>query len=239
MVTAIQDAATDGNHYATATEVEVEVAELIQRAVPGAERVRFANTGTEATMAAIRLARGYTGRPRFIKFEGHYHGWFDDFLVNAHPHHPVSLGHRNDPIKIADSSGINRRALDDTVVVPWNDLPALERALETWRGQIAAVITEETASSRAAGHEVLALDLGNLPIHYAFYTNGIYTIETKDVADLERHLDREERVWAVANAKRIDELSPEIRERMEIVATTHASRRDVALITNHPPPSSQ
>jgi hypothetical protein len=97
----------------------------------------------------------------------------------------------------------------------------------------AGVIAEETAASRAAGHEVLAFDLGNLPIHYAFYTNGIYTIETKEVADLENHLDREERLWAVVNAKRIDEVSPDIRERMEIVATTHASRRDVALITNH------
>ena len=76
---AIQDAASTGNHFAAATEIEIEVAELIQKAVPGAERVRFANTGTEATMAAIRLARGYTGRPKFIKFEGHYHGWFDDF----------------------------------------------------------------------------------------------------------------------------------------------------------------
>lgn len=142
VVQAICDAAVEGNHFAAATEIEIEVAELIQQAVPGAERVRFANTGTEATMAAIRLARGYTGRPRFIKFEGHYHGWFDDFLVNAHPQPLVSLGHRHDPIKIADSSGLNRRALEDTIVVPWNDLPALERALETWNGQIAAVITE-------------------------------------------------------------------------------------------------
>jgi len=118
------------------------VAELIQQVVPSAERVRFANTGTEAAMAAIRLARGYTGKPKFIKFEGHYHGWYDDFLVNTHPHPLVSLGHRHDPIKIADSSGLNRRALEDTIVVPWNDLPAVERAVDTHRGQIAAVITE-------------------------------------------------------------------------------------------------
>jgi 4-amino-4-deoxy-L-arabinose transferase-like glycosyltransferase len=98
----------------------------------------------------------------------------------------------------------------------------------------AEIIKKETADSRAAGQEILALDLGNLPIHYAFYTDGIYTIETKDVTDLERHLDRDERVWAVANAKRLDELSPEILERIEIVATTRASRRDVALITNQP-----
>jgi glutamate-1-semialdehyde 2,1-aminomutase len=142
VVQAIQEAAATGNHFATATQIEIEVAELIQQTVPGAERVRFANTGTEATMAAIRLARGYTGRPKFIKFEGHYHGWFDDFLVNAHPHPLVSLGHRHDPIKIADSSGLNRRALEDTIVIPWNDLTALRRALHTWRGQIAAVITE-------------------------------------------------------------------------------------------------
>lgn len=142
IVEAIGAAVTSGNHFAAATEIEVEVAELIQQAVPGAEKVRFASTGTEATMAAIRLARGYTGRPKFIKFEGHYHGWFDDFLVNAHPHPVASLGHRRDPVRIADSSGINRRALEDTVVVPWNDLPAVEQALDTWRGQIAAVITE-------------------------------------------------------------------------------------------------
>ena len=93
---------------------------------------------------------------------------------------------------------------------------------------------EETAESRAAGHEVLAFDLGNLPIHYAFYTNGIYTVETNNSTDLARHLDQEVQVWAVANAKRLDELPAGIRERVKVVATTHASRRDVALITNRP-----
>jgi glutamate-1-semialdehyde 2,1-aminomutase len=142
VVEAVKEAVSKGTLFAAATEIEVEVAEMIQKIVPSAERVRFANTGTEATMAAIRLARGYTGKPKFIKFEGHYHGWYDDFLVNAHPHPLVSVGHRNNPIKIADSSGLNRRALDDTIVVPWNDLDAVERAIDTDRGQIAAVITE-------------------------------------------------------------------------------------------------
>jgi glutamate-1-semialdehyde 2,1-aminomutase len=139
---AVAEAASSGALFAAATEIEVEVAELIHRLVPSAERVRFANTGTEAAMAAIRLARGYTGRPKFIKFEGHYHGWYDDFLVNAHPQPVASLGHRRDPIRIADSSGLNARALDDTIVVPWNDLAAAERAVENHRGQIAAIITE-------------------------------------------------------------------------------------------------
>ena len=142
VVTAIQQAAAEGSHFASATEIEIEVAELLQKMIPGAERVRFANTGTEATMAAIRLARGYTGRPKFVKFEGQYHGWFDDFLVNSHPHPIASLGHRNDPVKIPDSSGLNRHALDDTILLPWNDMTAVERAFETWGGQIAAVITE-------------------------------------------------------------------------------------------------
>ena len=142
VTSAIEEAARTGTHFAAASEVEVDVAEAIQAMVPGAERVRFANTGTEATMAAIRLARGYTGKPKFIKFEGHYHGWYDNFLANAHPHPPASLGHRNNPIKIADSSGLTRGALDDTIVVPWNDIAAVARAVDTYRGQIAAVITE-------------------------------------------------------------------------------------------------
>ena len=142
VVEAVRQAAAGGTLVAAATEIEIEVAELIQRMVPRAERVRFANTGTEAAMAAIRLARGYTGRPKFIKFEGHYHGWYDDFLVNAHPHPVVSLGHRNDPVRIAESSGLNRHALGDTIVVPWNDLAAVERAIDTHGGQVAAIITE-------------------------------------------------------------------------------------------------
>lgn len=139
---AIAEGAHSGAHFATATEIEVEVAELIHQLVPSAERVRFANTGTEATMAAIRLARGYTGRPKFIKFEGHYHGWYDDFLVSSNPQLPAALGHARDPIKIADSSGLNRSALDDTIVVPWNDLEAVERVIKNHPGQIAAIITE-------------------------------------------------------------------------------------------------
>jgi glutamate-1-semialdehyde 2,1-aminomutase len=142
VVQAVAEAAAGGTLFAAATEVEVEVAEMIQKIVPGAERVRFANTGTEAVMAALRLARGYTGRSKFIKFEGHYHGWYDDVLLNAHPQAPSALGHPHDPVRIPDSSGLNQLALDSTIVVPWNDLAAVERAVETHRGQLAAVLTE-------------------------------------------------------------------------------------------------
>jgi glutamate-1-semialdehyde 2,1-aminomutase len=142
IVEAIAQAAGTGAHFATATEIELEVAELIQKIVPNAERVRFANTGTEAVMATIRLARGYTGRPKILKFEGHYHGWYDDLLTSSNVLPPAALGLRTDPVKFADSSGLNRHALDDTIVVPWNDLPHLERTLNDHPGQIAAIITE-------------------------------------------------------------------------------------------------
>jgi glutamate-1-semialdehyde 2,1-aminomutase len=142
IVEAITEAATTGSHFATATAVELEVAEMLQHMVPNAERVRFPNTGTEAVMAAIRLARGVTGRPKILKFEGHYHGWYDDVLVSSNVLPVSALGLRSDPIKIADSSGLNRTAIDDTIVVPWNDLPALQHAVENHPGQIAAIITE-------------------------------------------------------------------------------------------------
>jgi len=142
VVEAITEAASSGAHFATATAVELEVAEMIQKIVPNAERVRFANTGTEAVMAAIRLARGVTGRPKILKFEGHYHGWHDDLLVSSNVLPPAALGLRSDVVKIPDSSGLNRTALDDTIVVPWNDLDALRRAVENHPGQIAAIITE-------------------------------------------------------------------------------------------------
>ena len=139
---AICEAASTGAHYATASDIEIEVAEILRKLVPSAERVRFANTGTEAVMAALRLARGFTGRPKIVKFEGHYHGWYDDLLVSSNPLPVTAMGHPRDPIKIPDSSGLNRHALDDTIVVPWNDLPALERVIENHTGQIAAIITE-------------------------------------------------------------------------------------------------
>jgi len=139
---AIAEGAATGAHFATATEVEVEVAEMLQRIVPNAEIVRFANTGTEAVMAAIRLARGVTGRPKILKFEGHYHGWYDDVLASSNPLPPEDSRLSSEAIEIADSAGLNRHALEDTIVAPWNDLPALQRAIENNPGQIAAILTE-------------------------------------------------------------------------------------------------
>ena len=83
LVKTVSEAMAEGSHFAAATSAEVEAAERFCRMVPSAEVVRFTNTGSEATTLALRLARAHTGRSKFLKFEGHYHGWYDAFLLNA------------------------------------------------------------------------------------------------------------------------------------------------------------
>ena len=131
LVAALQAAVEDGALLAAANEVEVDVAERLARMVPGAERVRFANTGTEAAMAALRLVRGYTGRDKIIKFEGHYHGWADAYSLRSNASGPD-----------VDSLGVPAAALADTIVVPWNDPDAVAASLEASRGEIAAIVSE-------------------------------------------------------------------------------------------------
>lgn len=136
-----------GSHFATALEVEVEVAEILVDLLPHVDKVRFANTGTEAAMAAIRLARGHTGRRKIIKFEGHYHGWWDAVLLNTNPQPVTALGHPNSPIRIPDSSGVLEESWMDTIVVPWNDFEALERAMALHGREAACVVTEGVMSN--------------------------------------------------------------------------------------------
>lgn len=142
IVEVVQREVAHGTHFATALEVEVEVAEMLVGLLPHADKIRFANTGTEACMAAFRLARGLTGRSKIIKFEGHYHGWYDAVLLNSNPQLPTSLGHPNDPIRIPDSSGLTPGSWADTLVVPWNDEAALTRVMEVHGRDVACVVTE-------------------------------------------------------------------------------------------------
>lgn len=142
IVEAVTKAVSGGTHTATAVAIEVELAEMIVAMLPHVDKIRFANTGTEAGMAAFRLARGHTGRRKIIKFEGHYHGWWDGVLLNSNPHNPLSLGHPSNPVPIPDSSGLTPGALEDTVVVPWNDFEALERAMALHGRDAACVVTE-------------------------------------------------------------------------------------------------
>ena len=142
LVEVVSQAMSEGSHFAAATSAEVEAAERFRRMVPSAEVVRFANTGSEATMLALRLARAHTGRSKFLKFEGHYHGWYDPYLLNAHSHPPEQLGSPENPARIPDSEGIPLSTFDDVVLAPWNDIPAFERIMRQHGSELAAVITE-------------------------------------------------------------------------------------------------
>ncbi len=142
LVKTVSDAMAEGSHFAAATSAEVEAAESFLRMVKSAEVVRFTNTGSEATMLALRLARAHTGRRKFLKFEGHYHGWYDPYLLNAHSHPPEQLGPVENPARIPDSEGIPPSTFDDVVLAPWNDVAALESVLKRHGYELAAVITE-------------------------------------------------------------------------------------------------
>jgi glutamate-1-semialdehyde 2,1-aminomutase len=93
-------------------------------------------------MLALRLARAHTGRTKFLKFEGHYHGWYDPYCLNGHSYPPEQLGPRENPARLPDSAGIPAPVFDDVVLAPWNDLEALEAILRRHAGELAAVITE-------------------------------------------------------------------------------------------------
>jgi glutamate-1-semialdehyde 2,1-aminomutase len=142
LVKTVCDAMAEGSHFAAATSAEIEAAERFCRMVPSAEVVRFANTGSEATMLALRLARAHTRRRKFLKFEGHYHGWYDPYLLNAHSHPPEQLGTIENPARIPDSEGIPASIFDDVVLAPWNNEAALESILHKHGHELAAVITE-------------------------------------------------------------------------------------------------
>jgi glutamate-1-semialdehyde 2,1-aminomutase len=142
LVSLVAGTMAQGSHFAAATSAEVEAAERFRRMLPSAEVVRFTNTGSEATMLALRLARAHTGRTKFLKFEGHYHGWYDPYLLNAHSHPAGELGTTENPARIPDSNGIPAATFDDVVLAPWNDIAAIERIMQRYGHELAAVITE-------------------------------------------------------------------------------------------------
>jgi glutamate-1-semialdehyde 2,1-aminomutase len=142
IVDVVSGTIAEGSHFAAATPSEAEAAERFIKIVPSAEAVRFTNTGTEATMLALRLARAHTGRTKFLKFEGHYHGWYDPYCLNGHSHPADQLGPRDNPARFPDSDGIPAHVFEDVVLAPWNDLEALENILRQHGRELAAIITE-------------------------------------------------------------------------------------------------
>jgi glutamate-1-semialdehyde 2,1-aminomutase len=141
MAEAISAQAFKGTHWAAQSELEIDVAERLQKMIPGAERVRFNNSATEVVLSALRLARAHTGRPLILKFEGHYHGWADEGLVGFAPP-PDKWGDDENPTRLHPSQGVIPEVLGTFVVARWNDPEHLRRKVEEHHGQIAAIIFE-------------------------------------------------------------------------------------------------
>ena len=130
----MREALERGTSFGAPTEGEVELAELISQIVPSMEMLRLVNSGTEATMSALRVARGFTGRDLTIKFEGCYHGHVDSLLVKA--------GSGMATLGIADTAGVPKGFAETTLALPYNSIAAVEQAFAERGGQIAAVIVE-------------------------------------------------------------------------------------------------
>jgi glutamate-1-semialdehyde 2,1-aminomutase len=139
VVEAICQAAQRGTSYGAPCEGEVELAELITNAIPSMEKIRMVNSGTEATMSAIRLARAYTGRNKIVKFEGCYHGHADAFLLKA--------GSGLLTAGVPSSPGVPEAVIQDTLIARYNDLESVKKVFKEWGRDIAAVIVEPIAGN--------------------------------------------------------------------------------------------
>lgn len=134
IVKAVQQVAKSGTSFGAPTELEVQMAELITKLVPSIEVVRMVNSGTEATMSAIRLARAYTGREKIIKFEGCYHGHGDSFLIKA--------GSGATTLGVPDSPGVPKGIASDTLTARFNDIESVKFQVSSFKSQVAAIIVE-------------------------------------------------------------------------------------------------
>jgi glutamate-1-semialdehyde 2,1-aminomutase len=134
-----------GTAFSASTPEEVALAELLVERVPGLERVRFGNSGTEAVMMAIKAARSYTGRDRIAKFEGAYHGYYDDVQVSFSSR-PDDWGPDDAPASVPSSGGIPKHRVLETLVLPWNDRDACERLIERHATELAAVLVDPLAN---------------------------------------------------------------------------------------------
>jgi glutamate-1-semialdehyde 2,1-aminomutase len=141
VVQAVTEQLARGSAFAASTPQEVALARLLVERVPGVEQVRFGNSGTEAVMMAIKAARAFTGRDRIAKFEGAYHGYYDDVQVSFNSG-PDDWGPAGEPASVASSGGIPKHRVAEVLVLPWNDRDATERLLTRHRHEVAAVLVD-------------------------------------------------------------------------------------------------
>ncbi len=142
VVERVAEAIKHGTVFAATTELEVQVAERIVRMVPGVDMVRFANSGTEATMHALRLARAHTNREKFIKFEGQYHGMYDYALFSTAGSNLGVIGSRRNPLPQQMSSGIPRGIREYVITLPFNDFEMVEKTVKEQWWDLAAIMVE-------------------------------------------------------------------------------------------------
>ncbi|MGV3650523.1 MAG: aspartate aminotransferase family protein [Devosia sp.] len=144
---AVKAQVDEGILFAGQSEVEFEAARMICERIPSAQRIRFGSSGSEVAQAAMRLVRAATGRSKIIKFEGHYHGWFDNVLWSTAPA-LADAGPADAPVPVGGSKGQSRLDLEDLVILGWNDLAALEARVS--KGDIAAVMMEPAMCNQGA-----------------------------------------------------------------------------------------
>ncbi len=150
VVKAIQEYANYSTSYGAPTELEIKMAELIISMAPNVDLIRMVSSGTEACMSAVRLARGYTGKNKIIKFEGHYHGHADSFLVKA--------GSGMATLNIQTVPGVTAGVANDTLTVPFNNLEAVQQLVQRYKGEIAAIIVEPVSGN-----------MGCIPAQHGFH----------------------------------------------------------------------
>lgn len=149
VVERVTTAIKDGSVFAATHPLEISVGERIKR-LTGLDKVRYANSGTEATMHALRIARAYTNREKFIKFEGTYHGMYDYALFSTTIGQARSMGSRRSPIRIASSSGIPYGVGEYVFTLPYNDIDQLRRTVKGRWGEIAAIMVEPLMGNNAS-----------------------------------------------------------------------------------------